>query len=147
MLTCDFDEPHIAEQAAKGIRVQASRRLDVWPVIRRAHRIFRYWGLGALVVGLMGAALIYAFATDDGDAEAAREIASARMYQHNIELMGGKFAVLSAEFNQWFAGLWHGKPLAYTVGVLAVAIALVCFWIDRHESSPLPHDTDPTRKR
>ena len=116
-------------------------------MIDRAHRVFHYWGLGVLVVGLMGAALIYAFATNDGDAEAAREITSGRMYQHNIELMGGKFAVLSTEFNQWFASLWHGKPLAYTVAVLAVAIALACFWIDRHVSNPLPRDADPPRNR
>ena len=115
-------------------------------MIDRAHRVFHYWGLGVLVVGLMGAALIYAFATDDGDAEAAREITSGRMYQHNIELMGGKFAVLSTEFNQWFAGLWYGRQLAYTVAILAIAIAIGCFWAAHLVSVPSPRDTQPKRE-
>jgi hypothetical protein len=42
--------------------------------------------------------------------------------------LGGKFAVLTAEFNDWFASLWHGRALAGTVAVLAVAIAAACFW-------------------
>lgn len=37
--------------------------------------------------------------------------------------------VYMAEFDQWFSGLWHGRPLAYTIAVLAVAIALACFWV------------------
>jgi len=86
-----------------------------------------------LVVGLVSAALIYAFATDDADAEAAAEIASGRAYQHNLELMGGKFALLSVEFDDWFASLWRGRALAYTIGVLSVALAGVCLWIGRPE--------------
>lgn len=95
-----------------------------------------YWGLAILVIGLVSAALIYAFAGDDADASAAGEIASQRMYQHNIALMGGQFAVLSDEFNRWFGSLWHGRALAYTVAVLAVAIAAACFWIGSLMSVP-----------
>ena len=28
-----------------------------------------------------------------------------------------------------------------------LAIALACFWIDRHVSNPLPRDADPPRNR
>ena len=99
-----------------------------------------YWGFAILVIGFLSAALIYAFAGDDADA--AREIASQRMYQHNIALMGGQFAVLSDEFNQWFGSLWHGRTLAYTVAVLAVAIAAACFWIEGLISVPAAGDKD-----
>ncbi|HUH93865.1 MAG TPA: hypothetical protein VL742_12115 [Casimicrobiaceae bacterium] len=102
-----------------------------------------YWGLAILVIGLASAALIYAFAGDDADAEAAREIASERMYQHNIALMGGQFAVLSDEFNRWFGSLWHGRALACTVAVLAVAIAAACFWIGGLMSVPSSDGEDP----
>jgi hypothetical protein len=60
-------------------------------------------------------ALIYVFAADDENTDLASEISSGRMYKHNLELMGGKLSVYANQFNQWFAGLWHGRPLAYTV--------------------------------
>jgi hypothetical protein len=61
---------------------------------RPLHAVFYYWGVAILLVGLVGAAPIYVFAADDGDTDRASEIASGRMYKHNLELMGGKFAVL-----------------------------------------------------
>lgn len=97
--------------------------------------------MAILVAGLVTAALVYAFASENADAEAAAEIASGRAYQHNLELMGGKFALLSTEFDEWFASLWHGRPLAYTIAVLSVAVAGVCFWV-AHASAPLPGEPD-----
>jgi hypothetical protein len=93
------------------------------------HTVIRYWGAAILVVGLASAALIYVFAGEDREAEAAREIAGGRMYQHNLELMGGKLNVLIVQFNEWFASLWQGTTLAFTIAVLAVVIALGCFWV------------------
>jgi hypothetical protein len=113
---------------------------------RPLHAVIYYWGIAILLVGLVAAALIYVFAADDGDTDLAGEIASGRMYQHNLELMGGKFAVYANWFNQWFAGLWHGRPLAYTVAVLAVAIALVCLWLDRLTSVPSPSKPEQGRE-
>jgi hypothetical protein len=113
---------------------------------RPLHAVIYYWGVAILLVGLVGAALIYVFAADDGDTDRASEITSGRMYKHNLELMGGKFAVYADQFNQWFAGLWHGRPLAYTVAVLAVAIALGCFWVARLMSVPLPSESDKERE-
>jgi hypothetical protein len=68
------------------------------------------------------------------------------MYRHNIELMGGKFAVYADQFNEWFASLWHGRELAYTVAVLSVAVALVCFLAGRLMSVPLLREPDEARK-
>jgi peptidoglycan/LPS O-acetylase OafA/YrhL len=92
--------------------------------------------MAVLAVGLTVAALIYALAPNDEGMDAAREIARGRMYQHNLELMGGKAGVLMAEFNEWFASLWHGRPLAYTVGALAIAIAFGCFAAAHLASTP-----------
>ncbi len=110
------------------------------------HVVVHYWGVAILVVGLLGAALIYVFAADDGGTDSAAEIAKGKMYEHNIALMGGKFAVYSVRFNQWLAGLWHGRPLAYTVAVLAVAVALVCFWVARLMAVPVPDEADQERE-
>ena len=103
-------------------------------------------GVGILLGGLLGAVLIYVFAADDDGVDAARQLTSGRMYGHNVELMGGKFAVYADRFNQWFAGLTHGRPLAYTVAALALAMALVCFGLARHMSMPLPSESDEGAK-
>jgi len=90
--------------------------------------------VGILVVGLLAAMLIVATAADD-DGEAAA-IAADRMYQHNLELMGGKFGVLLAEFGDWFASLWYGRTLGYTVALLSIVIASICFLLARAMRPP-----------
>jgi hypothetical protein len=112
---------------------------------RPLHVVVYAWGVGVLVVGLTSAALVYVFAEDDRDAEAAREIASGRMYEHNLEVIGGKLNVYLVQFNDWFASLWHGTSLAYTIAVLSVAIALGCFWIAHLISTAPPSGTGQDR--
>jgi hypothetical protein len=73
----------------------------------------RYSGAAILFVGLLAAELIYLFAGNDADMDAAAEIARGRGYVHNLEVMGGKFAMLSADFDRWFVSLWHGRSLAW----------------------------------
>ncbi len=90
-------------------------------------RIF-YSGVIILVAGLAGAVLIYYFAADDSGT-AAIEFANPRAYEFQIERLGGKVAVYVVRFNEWFGGLWHGRPLAFTVAILAIVIALACFWV------------------
>ncbi len=113
---------------------------------RPLHAVTYYWGVVTLLVGLLAAALIYFFAAEDKEMDLVGEIASGRMYEHNLELMGGKFAVYADRFNRWFAGLWHGRPLAYTVAVLSVAIALLFFWLARQTSVPLPNEPERGRE-
>jgi hypothetical protein len=106
-------------------------------VSTKPHRpLLFYWGLGILAAGLIAALLILAVAAPDADLAAAEELARTRAYQHNVELMGGRFALLTVEFDQWFAGLWHGRALAGTVAALAVVLALGCFGIARLQSPP-----------
>jgi hypothetical protein len=110
------------------------------------HVRVRYGGMAILFVGLVGAALIYIFAADDSSSRGAAEIASGRLYEYNIERIGGMAAVYAARFNGWLAGLWHGKPLAYTVAVLAVATALLCFAVARMIFVRLPAAPDKSRE-
>jgi hypothetical protein len=102
---------------------------------RQVRPVIGYWGVAVLVVGMLSAVLIAMTATDD-ETDAASAIATDRMYQHNLELMGGKFGVLLAEFSDWFASLWHGRALAYTVGVVSIAIAAACFLLARLMKPP-----------
>ena len=47
-----------------------------------------------------------------------------KKYLHDLQLYGGTANVLAAEFQDWFAGLWHGRNLAYTLAVLTVLVVL-----------------------
>jgi hypothetical protein len=93
-----------------------------------------------LVVGLVIAVLIYVTAADDSSAALNQELANTKRYGYELERIGGKAAVLAAEFNQCFERLWHGKQLASTVAFLSIAVALGCFLIAHVLSDDLPHD-------
>lgn len=85
---------------------------------------FRNAGLAVLCAGLAAAALIYALA-DEPVAEP--EIGNPRAYEYQIERIGGKATLYAVRFNEWFAGLWHTKTLAYTIFVLTLAVSIACF--------------------
>jgi len=88
-----------------------------------------YYGATIMLAGLLAAALIYATTSDDRAPDPAADIESSRVYEYNVERIGGMAAVYTARFNRWLAALWHGRPLAYTLAALAVAIGLGCFWV------------------
>jgi len=46
-------------------------------------------------------------------------------YLNDLKAIGGEANVLSAQFQDWFAGLWHGPALARTVAVLTVGVTLM----------------------
>jgi len=87
-----------------------------------------------LVVGLGSASIIYQAAMNDPDNASGYEVlggfvypsngGNSKRYMHDLELYGGKAAVLTDEFMHWFAGLWHGKSLAFTVACIAIFISL-----------------------
>lgn len=105
------------------------------------HVVVHWWGMAILFAGLLAAVLLYALAPEDGAGNMAA-IAGAKMYQHNLALIGGNAAVAADRFNRWFDSLWHGRPLACTIAVLAIAIAAVFFWVAHVMSIPLPARPD-----
>ncbi len=88
------------------------------------HKRVFYSGVFILVAGLIAGVLIYVFSTD----EPTIEIANRQAYEFQIERIGGKAEVYVVRFNEWLSSLWHGKQLGITLGLLAIVIALVCFW-------------------
>jgi len=100
-----------------------------------------------LLVGLGGAIVIYLTAENGSDGAGGYEVEgggvypntpeNSRMYEHDLELYGGKAAVLANEFRYWFTGLWHGRSLAFTVASIAILISFVTFFVGTH----LPPDT------
>ena len=62
-----------------------------------------------------------------------------------LEKMGGKSAVVAADFEEWFASIWHGRRLAYTVAVLSIAGCAGCYALaDFIEFSPSDDSQQPS---
>jgi hypothetical protein len=103
-----------------------------------------------LLAGLGSAILIYLTAEKDSERALGYEVVgggvyssapeNSKMYEHDLELYGGKAAVLTNEFRYWFVGLWHGKSLAITVAIIAIFISFVIYFIGTH----LPSDVIPS---
>ncbi len=100
-----------------------------------------------LVAGLSSSILIYVTAGNEENSVPAYEVVGGQVYPgmqqskkyiHDLEVYGGKAAILADEFNRWFYGLWHGQNLAFTVAGLAVFLSLVVFIVARSTAPELP---------
>ena len=91
--------------------------------------------VAVLIVGLSVSAVVFVLApAETEDVYAGVYVASvdnSKRYQLELERIGGKAAVVAAEFNDWFDDLWHGRRLAGTLAVLSVGLALLCFLIGK----------------
>ncbi len=65
-----------------------------------------------------------------------------KKYLREMRVMGGQGNVLAAEFNDWFAGLWHGRALAGTLVVLTVGAVLVFRFVATHPGVPVAAKVD-----
>ena len=100
----------------------------------------RLYLIGAMILllGLALAALIYVTSKDDSGPAIGYVVADGNVYaiapgdskkfRHDLELYGGKAALLADDFGNWFAGLWKGRALAYTLAVISIAIAGLLFY-------------------
>jgi hypothetical protein len=65
-----------------------------------------------------------------------------------VERYGGNSAVMVHYFNSWLSGLFHGKRLAFTLAVIAIILAYLCFWIaNEMEDEPDEPEDRPPRLR
>ena len=110
-----------------------------------------------MVVGLGSAMWIYQSAGDysgsvlgyeiiDGSAYPIRPEDS-RIYRRDLELYGGKAAVVVDDFSRWFVGLWHGKSLAFTVAGISIFIAFIFFFAANRLQSRLKYDVHSKNNR
>ena len=110
-----------------------------------------------MLVGLGSAVLIYQSAGDDSDNVLGYEIIGgsaypirpedSRTYRRDLELYGGKAAVIADDFSRWFVGLWHGKSLAFTVAVISIFISLGFFFAANRLPSRLKSDVHSENNR
>ncbi len=114
-----------------------------WDLTTRKSRLYIIAFI-ILLVGLGSAAVIYLTAGNNSDV-LGYEMAGgnvypvmpedSKMYQHNLELYGGKVNVLANELMRWFVGLWHGKKLAFTVACISIFGSFCLFFVADHSSS------------
>jgi hypothetical protein len=107
-------------------------------------------GIGILIAGLLGSAVVYFTANDSADGAIGYEIVGGKVFpimpgqykgsQYQLERVGGKFAVISAELDDWFGSLWQGKQLGITLAFLTAGIAGGCFFFAHLLSFQPPTD-------
>lgn len=103
------------------------------PLHRRIHQA----GIVVLVLGLLSAVVIGVVALNNGDnGDSVPDFSGDRRFNYELERLGGKSAIYMAALNRWLGSLWHGTHLAWTVGTLALLVALLCFWLSNFLSYP-----------
>ena len=127
-----------------------------WKIID-LHTCFNLISAIILLVGLGSAVFIYQTAETDLSSVLGYEFAgesvypimpeNTKMYKHDLELYGGKAAVLADEFRRWFVGLWHGKSLAFTVAFMSIFISFVIFFVANHMPPRLKSDVRSENNR
>jgi hypothetical protein len=110
-----------------------------------------------LLVGLGTAIFIYQTADNDASGALGYQIIggtvypimpeNTKIYKHDLEVYGGKAAVLADDFRRWFNGLWHGKSLAFTVAVLSIIVSCTGFFTARHLPSRSESDAGSENNR
>ncbi len=99
-----------------------------------------------MVVGLGSATLIYHSAANAQRDVLGYEVGTdgkiypilpedSKAYQRSLEIYGGKANVLADEFRRWFAGLWQGKTLAYTVAFISIITSAILFSLARRSNA------------
>jgi hypothetical protein len=89
----------------------------------------RVIGITALAAGFCAALIIYATAKPDTHVAVLGVDVLTKRDTLELERMGGEGYVLFHDFMVWFASLWHGQRLAYTVGVLALGGFVGSRWL------------------
>ena len=115
--------------------------------------------IGAIImlISLGSAVIIYQYADDDSDSILGYEIIGgsaypirpedSKVYRRDLELYGGKAALVVDDFSRWFAGLWHGKSLAFTVAGFSIFISFMFFFAANRLPAPLKPDAHNENKR
>jgi len=109
-------------------------------------------GVIIMLVGFGSAILIYQRAGNDSDNVLGYEIIGgvaysirpedSKIYRRNLGLYGGTTALVVDDFSRWFAGLWHGKSLAFTVVGISIFMSLMFFFAANRLPSHIKSDVD-----
>jgi hypothetical protein len=88
----------------------------------------RRWLAGAiLAVGWAIAIAVYVSAARVEDDPDVYDLEHSRTYVRQLEVIGGKAAVMGKEIDDWIAGLWRGAHRAYTIACGTALVALAVY--------------------
>ena len=90
---------------------------------------------GILLVGLTSAVGVYVTAVKPAEDPLGDPLNNSKVYQRSMEMVGGQANLLAGAFVDWFKGLWHGKPLAFTLAVLTLIAALAFHFLSQEGPS------------
>jgi len=79
--------------------------------------------IAILVAGLGAAVAIWVRANAPGANPLGYDPEDTKTYLRQMEVYGGTANLLASELRVWFASLWRGERLAYTVAVLTLLAA------------------------
>ena len=80
-------------------------------------------------VGICISAVIYIFARPPMEDPLGYHPLKTKVFLRQLELYGGKGNVMAAELREWFAGLWQGRNLSYTVEFITVIVSIILWYI------------------
>jgi hypothetical protein len=112
----------------------------------------RLVSLVILLAGLLGGMLIYRYAGDvpdeslgyrivDGTVQ-AYSVRDTKRYRRDLEMFGGKTALMFDDFYHWFTALWQGKALGQTVAWIGLFVSLGLYLF----AGTLPDDRDTSER-
>jgi hypothetical protein len=84
-----------------------------------------------LACGTVASTAIYLTAATNGQNSLADGFRGSKVYRHELEAYGGKLSLVSDELTHWFASLWEGETLAFTIATVAAVSALLLLWLAR----------------
>ena len=95
-----------------------------------------------LVIGLGSAVALYLTAQEEVVDVLGYDVVGGTMYpnvpskvyEHNLELYGGKPLVLANDLIRWFNGLWYGRSLAVTIAWISILTAGTIFFFNNYVS-------------
>lgn len=96
-----------------------------------------------LAVGFTAAIVVWFIASARPENPLGYDPLENKRYIHDLQVYGGTANVLATEFREWFAGLWYGKNLAYTIAVLTLITVGVVRFLAIPPLSEEPDDDEP----
>lgn len=98
-----------------------------------------------LLIGFGSAVAIYLSSEEISDNPFA-DYEQSKRFSHEVQRMGGKMALVANDLSAWFASLWQGQQLAYTVACFTVVIAVGYYVIasgtNPGDKNSGPHDNE-----
>jgi hypothetical protein len=88
--------------------------------------------LGLLLGGFVLAFILYLTVEPVPVDPLLGEPLASKKFRRELKVLGGQANVLSAEFQDWFTGLWQGRNLSRTVAVLTVIAAISFRYVATH---------------